>query len=953
MKVFRHSKTVLVLVLSAVFIYVGLLNLLDRMDWQKPADGINWKQGQQGVEVGSLRTPKPVGGAGGLEAGDRLTEINGIPIRNIDEYTEVVELLAETLPPGTQATYLVQKAGSESSSSYPVPIQLESTTGAIDFLLAFVAVAHLAIGLFIFLRHWKAQGAFHFYLICAIAFVLYLYRYSGRADRFDLVVYWTAATALLLLPPLFLHFCRKFPQPLSWPQAPSRLQSLLYLPFALLLGLHVLWFSGSLQPLGLPRTEVLANLFDRIHLTFFSAFFVLGILALVRSHRLAPSAVQRLQIKWISRGAAVGILPFLCFYVTPYLVGIETTAYMESSVLALVLIPLTFGYAVTKRRLPDVELLFKQGATHVVASSALLGLYVGIVLLIGRAIQGFSPESGFILFALSALLVAYLFSPLRNRIQSQIDRYFYREAYDLRRSFADFGRTLGSEIQLDALTEKVSDRLSITLNVAPIAIFLRDEAKADTYRLAHWRDPSSEGGAIAEVIVPNSFFSDFDRELRPLFPVPQNQAEEHVRDELARHDLYYSHPLLVRGGVVGFLALGRRPGGELLSSEDLDLVSTLAGYAAIAIDNALLYRSLETKASQLAQLKAYSENVVESITVGVVVITPEGDITVWNDSMQSLCDLQVNETLGRNIGTVFSEDFLHALQRIVDGPPWLVEEPSRLYKTRLQSNNGRDRLVNVTVSPFILQGDIVTGTLLVFDDITEKVRLETQLWQAEKLSSIGLLSAGIAHEVNTPLTAISSYTQRLLKDLPRSDPRYEVLKKIESQGFRASNIVNNLLNFARVRDSDSQEVNVNSLMLETLSLLDHQFRSASLEVKLDLQPGIPPTLANGGKLQQVFMNLFLNARDAMPEGGRINVKTYKKDSVLIVEIRDSGVGITKQDIKKIYDPFFTTKEVGKGTGLGLSVSYGIIQELAGRINVASEPGRGTTFQLYLPIKRVH
>jgi hypothetical protein len=253
----------------------------------------------------------------------------------------------------------------------------------------------------------------------------------------------------------------------------------------------------------------------------------------------------------------------------------------------------------------------------------------------------------------------------------------------------------------------------------------------------------------------------------------------------------------------------------------------------------------------------------------------------------------------------------------------------------------------------VLQEDVVTGILLVFDDVTEKVHLESQLLQAEKLGSIGLLAAGIAHEINTPLTGVCSYTQMLVKDTPLDDPRYEVLKKIENQGFRASTIVDNLLNFSRVSDTEFSEVNINGLMLETLSLVDHQLQKSEVEVKVDLDVSLPPTLANGGKLQQVFMNLVLNARDAMPQGGKLKIRTYQEGSQLVVKVQDSGAGISEENVKRIYDPFFTTKKAGKGSGLGLSVSYGIIQEHSGRINVDSTAGQGTTFRLHLPVKRVN
>ena len=955
-------RSVLVLGLSGLAIYLGLLNLVDRFSWKLPWEGVAWTQTQQGVEAKLIIEPSASGPRAGLAAGDLLVRINGIAIRTLDDYTEVVDLLSRTLPPGDQATYVVRKAGTEIEAHYPIEIQLSSPIDRNDIFLMLIAFTYLGIGLFIYLRNWKAEGAFHFYLICLVSFILYLYRHSGRADNFDLLIYWFSAVTFLILAPLFLHFCLHFPEPLSLVKQWPRLKVLLYFPFAFLLGLHALWFSGRLLPAGLPRNHLFERFFDRVHLTHLVVFFLLGAIALVFSRREAISAIQRQQMKWVTYGTAIGILPFIFLYAVPFLLGWTITASMEASILGLALIPLAFGYAITRYKLMDVELIFKKGAAYVLASSALLGLYVGLVLLIGRAIQGFLPESGFFIFALSALAVALLFSPLKEKIQEQIDRSFYKEQYDYRQSFADFGRTLSSEVSLPRLAERISNRIHRTLNVAPVAIFLRDDSRAQFYRLVHCQGPSETGlagnGDEPKVVgVPDAIFSDFDRELNPVFRVPQSEAVYQACTQLRQWQIHYAQPLRVHDRLIGFIGSGKRLNGDLLSSDDLDLISTLAGYAAIALDNAILYCSLEAKAAELAQLKVYSDNVVESISVGVAVINPEGEITTWNNSMESISGLRSEDALGENIATLFPADLIRTMKKIVEGPRWIVEETGCLYKTHLQSKaeggGSRSKMVNIVFSPFVSRDDVITGTLLVFDDITEKVRLENQLLQAEKLTSIGLFAAGVAHEVNTPLAGISSYAQMLLKETPSDDPHRDMLKRIEQQSFRAASIVNNLLNFSRVTDSDLQDVSINSLMVETLSLLDHQFRKGNVQVRLDLDPSLPKTLGSGGKLQQVFMNIFLNAKDAMPQGGELRVKTCQKNSLLLIEIRDSGVGIPKEYIKRIYDPFFTTKDVGKGTGLGLSVSYGIIQEHSGRISVESKPGSGTTFKLRLPVRLVH
>jgi two-component system, NtrC family, sensor kinase len=235
------------------------------------------------------------------------------------------------------------------------------------------------------------------------------------------------------------------------------------------------------------------------------------------------------------------------------------------------------------------------------------------------------------------------------------------------------------------------------------------------------------------------------------------------------------------------------------------------------------------------------------------------------------------------------------------------------------------------------------------------VELESQLSQADKLSSIGLLAAGVAHEVNTPLAVISSYTQMLSKQLHGDPQKSGLLEKITRQTFRASEIVNNLLNFSRTSGTEFADVDINKVISDTLALLEHQFKTSKIQVNSELTDGISPIQGNSGRLQQVFLNLFLNAKDAMPGGGKLTVATTNGETVS-VKVSDTGSGIAPEHIQRIYDPFFTTKTSPKegqsrGTGLGLSVTYGIIQEHAGKIRVESNAGEGTTFALDFPLSR--
>ncbi len=412
-------------------------------------------------------------------------------------------------------------------------------------------------------------------------------------------------------------------------------------------------------------------------------------------------------------------------------------------------------------------------------------------------------------------------------------------------------------------------------------------------------------------------------------------GRRHIFFENDLHNLNYFIPCKVKDRVIAYIALGRTRNGDYLTTEDLDLLETVSDYVGIALENARLYRSLEQKAAEYQSLKDFSENIIESINVGVVVEDVEGRIVGWNRALEALTGLNRDETLGRETEEIIPANFLQRLADI-----------RNLYK---QAWNGL--IVNFSATSLVDKAGATRGTLIIIDNITDRIRLEDQLIQNEKLTSIGLLAAGVAHEVNTPLAVISSYSQMLRKEISPEDSRHKLLEKITKQTFRASEIVNSLLNFSRTSATEFTEIDIHQVITETISLLEHQFKTARIRVERELKADCPMTYGNAGKLQQVFLNLFVNARDAMPAGGELRILTDTGDSKIEILVQDTGVGISRENVKKIYDPFFTTKAAGKGTGLGLSVSYGIIQEHGGNISVDSKQGVGTSFKLELPLVR--
>ena len=418
-----------------------------------------------------------------------------------------------------------------------------------------------------------------------------------------------------------------------------------------------------------------------------------------------------------------------------------------------------------------------------------------------------------------------------------------------------------------------------------------------------------------------------------------------VRRTIADLDLNYYLPCSVRGRTIAYLGVSRTETGEFLSSDDVELLMTLANYVGIAIENTNLYRSLKEKADEYERLKEFSENIVESINVGVLAADLDDRVESWNTQMERLSGIGRADALGRRLAELFPAALMEQLDR-THGEMRI----QHLDKFLLDSTHG-EATVNIAIAPLVSREMEQIGRLVIFDDITARAELESRLVQADKLSSIGLLAAGVAHEVNTPLAVISSYAQMLAKQVSGDEQKSRMLEKISGQTFRASEIVNSLLNFSRTWTSDLAQVNVNSVIEETLALLEHQLRKAGVEVRTDLTKDLESIRGNQGKLQQVFLNLILNARDAMEPSGVLQVITRRSSKGVEVDVIDTGHGIAPEHMGRIYDPFFTTKGVKKGTGLGLSVTYGIIQEHGGAIEAQSKPGEGTCFHLEFPLRK--
>ncbi len=943
---FNRLQATLLAVATVGLVCLAVLNLRQESQFQQPYDGVWWTESPSGTGLLAEKVlPNSPGERAGVQAHDLLTAVNDAPILHLSD------LERELYRTGVygKANYAITRGGIQLDE--PVIVIPEPPDRSLQQAFRFIGLIYLAIGLYVLFRRWTAPRATHFYLFCLVSFVWYTFKFTGKLDVLDSTVFWGNILAESLQPALFLHFALSFPEERLKNIRRRWLLPVIYAPGTALLSLWIVAISRW------EATGLLKHRLDQAGTAYVAAFYVLAAIFFLHSYRRANTPLLRQQLKWLTRGALLAVGPFTLLYAIPFLFDVRMPSVLTKLAgLSLVFLPLTFSWAIVRYRLMDTDLIFKRGVAYTLATGLLLGGYFGVIALIAELVHNGLPESiSRWAFGVAILVTAAVFDPLKRRIQGWVDRAFDRHRYDYRKALVEFGRGLSSETDLGALLNSIVERLPRTLLVARVAVFLSEDE-------GHLRLAASHGLPVEAQVAEGRLsldFINFDRATDHSHIFLENAQQALHLPEIQRRtaallDLNYYLPCRVQDGAatrtIAVIGLGRTIGGDFLSSEDVELLESLASYIGIALQNASLYARLEEKISEFERLKEFNENIVESINVGILALDLDDCIESWNAQMEAMYALSRAEAIGQPLASVFPREFIEALETTRN-----ESGVHHLYKFPLTTRAGEQRSANIAIAPLMSRDFIAVGRIVLVDDITERVSLETQLAQADKLSSIGLLAAGVAHEINTPLAVISSYSQLLSKQL-RGDPRLgPVLEKITQQSFRASEIANGLLNFSRTSTTEFRETNLNQVIRDTLSLLEHQFKTAQILVDVELVEPIPSIHGNPGKLQQVFLNLLLNAKEAMPGGGRLRVATLVNGHIEAV-VSDSGAGIAPEHLKRIYDPFFTTKTMPRpgerrGTGLGLSVTYGIIQEHAGKIHVESAVGAGTTFHLEFPLLR--
>jgi PAS domain S-box-containing protein len=554
---------------------------------------------------------------------------------------------------------------------------------------------------------------------------------------------------------------------------------------------------------------------------------------------------------------------------------------------------------------------------------------------------------------LAAIVVAFAMAPARGVSQTLADKLFpKRQRLDFRSTVNEAAAIMKSVTTLHDLLERFAKTIGGAVGTDRVLILLPQHNTFTQVYPPPFSTPHSalvlgKGEAMIQYLESHQEILVLDE----LHRMRQTRELEAVEKQIASLYIAVAIGIFAREHLAGVMLLGPRLSRQIYGSVEQNALQVLCSQLAIAIDNAQLF-------TEVQNAKIYNEILLQNLTTGVIAASADGLITVFNNEAEQIIGARSEDLLDHSIEEL-PGSICDLLQETLDSKE-RAEDRELVFESP-----EADVAVRASSSIFHGQQGEMLGALVVLTNITALKRLELQIRRSDRLASLGTLSAGMAHEIKNPLVSIKTFAQLLPERYQDSDFRETFSNLIGHEIDRIDSLVNQLLRFARPAKPVLRLMHVHAVLEKSLQLIGHRLYQKEIKLTRSWEADVDTIHADADQLEQVFLNFFLNAMDAMKRGGEMTVSTEicpanewadpvtgsngESGEILRITIRDSGEGIRREDLPHVFDPFFTTKDYG--TGLGLSVVHGIIQEHSGQIEVESEPAKGTAFHILLPLVR--
>ncbi|HUW62340.1 MAG TPA: ATP-binding protein [Candidatus Bathyarchaeia archaeon] len=760
-------------------------------------------------------------------------------------------------------------------------------------------------------------------------------------------IFWIRSTFIVtgFFPAIVYHFASIFPH-----QKFEGYRSLAAAFYAtagvIILGSFTPYYlrSVSVSPTAPPQVEY-GPVF-----TFFSVMVVVSLLVsswnLYRKQRQARG-VERRQIEHMLLGI------FLCMSFS-ILTNVLAPAFQIRNLevygpIFTLLLMSVVAYAMIRYHLLDIWVLVSRTTIYAAVTTFVFATFLGTISLVQFLFSTRTTPGIVVTTLLAALVIALVLQPLKERLQLLVDRTILKRRYDVNALCAKITQHAAQFMPLHQLLDMVARDIRVTIGSAQVRVWVVDENDPSKITMEYSSvpedDPAETHGQAALLQYMRTHPDPLV--LKKLLHERPTDHRMRIAQHLAELDAYVCLPLRASSRVVGVLALAEKTSGDIYSADDLVVFTTIASPLGTAIENARLYLKLE-------QVNLHLERILSSMRGGVVAVDDHGRITTINAAaIQMLGPIEVGQYLDK-----LQEEVAGVLrQTLLDGRG--VGE----FETVITGPEQEKVPVVISSSCLEMAGGVSYGALAMINDLTQLKRLEQNVQRADRLSSIGTLAAGMAHEVKNPLVSIKTFTQLLLGRFEDADFRKTFAEVVPHEVERIDMIVSRLLDFARPRPVCFAPHDLRKIIEHVLMLVENHIRKEHIEVRTEFPSRDIPVYGDEQQLHQVFLNLFLNALDALKEarGGELTVRAYYdrihlrhrgiapflETECIRVAVTDTGCGIPVEHMEQLFTPFFTTKI--EGCGLGLSVVHGIVMEHGGEIDVQSAPGAGTSFTVTLPL----
>ncbi len=642
--------------------------------------------------------------------------------------------------------------------------------------------------------------------------------------------------------------------------------------------------------------------------TLFGGGLLLGIVLQVRRWWFSARDVrERRQIEWAGLGLFVGLTPLFCLVIVPGWLGISFEPFSWLAILPIAAVPLGFFAALTEYRLWDLEPITRDLVLATLALSS--GGFV--FALTNRLLHTDTLDLGnlrnFIAFAAGVVLVVFL-QPVRSRVEDFLDRWLYYGRPTPRWLLTHSTRDLATATDPRELLSRLAETLHDGFDIDPVATYLR-------YGEGAFRQVSPDRGDAPVVRIPPEV-------LDHPFPHP-HESDLHSSGMTQR-------VRLERGGTVhGLIYIGLRRGAVPLGNEAQEAVSAFAAQAALGLENARRLDDLRRQAEEYRILHANTQRIIESSAAGILVCDAGGCILSANHRATEIFGLLARDLVGGRLE-----------EQVVLPETWRPHLPIHAENAEGESLSQPPVRLVMAVSVLELDSGSFNGRVVVLQDVTELRDLQDRLREQERLAALGRLTAGLAHEINTPLTGISSYAQMLGEMISSDDPRSPLVAKLVDQSFRVSRIVANLRGMVRTGGAERVSLAIGPLAEQAAS---EAARSLDALDRLEFHIPDPAPFAWGsaGAVELAVVNLTRNAIEASQPGRKIEVAVASDDGRVMISVSDRGPGIPSPLRNRVFEAFFTTKTDGGGSGLGLGITRDMITQIGGKVLLEDRPGGGT------------